>query len=84
MARDYATEEERRELEFWYSKKTDNIDKIYGVEKIFRRTRVEEKALKEIQKHTDLALHYLDRIELPAEKKKPFLDLSAYLLKRMS
>ena len=30
---------------FWYSKKTDNVDKVYSVEKIFRRTRVDEKTL---------------------------------------
>jgi geranylgeranyl diphosphate synthase type II len=43
MAREHATEEERKELDYWYSKKTDNIDKVYGVEKIFRRTKVDEK-----------------------------------------
>jgi geranylgeranyl diphosphate synthase type II len=44
MAREHATEEERKELDYWYSKKTDNVDKVYGVEKIFRRTKVDEKA----------------------------------------
>lgn len=84
MARDHATEEERKELEFWYSKKTDNIDKIYGVEKIFKRNKVDEKAIREIQKHTDMAFEYLERLNISEEKKKPLMDLSNYLLKRVN
>jgi geranylgeranyl diphosphate synthase type II len=54
MAREHATEEERKELDYWYSKKTDNVDKVYGVEKIFRRTKVDEKALRLIEKHNEI------------------------------
>ena len=41
-------DEERKELDYWYSKKTENVDKVYGVEKIFRRTKVDEKALSKL------------------------------------
>jgi geranylgeranyl diphosphate synthase type II len=84
LAKEHATEEERKELDFWYSRKTVNIDKIYSVEKIFRRTKVDEKTLLLIQKHNEIAQHYLDKINIPAEKKKPFVELANYLLKRES
>ena len=84
LAREHATEEERRELDFWYSKKTDNIDKVYGVEKIFRRTGVDEKALRLIEKHNEIGQSYLHKIDIDEEKKKPFTELANYLLRRES
>ncbi len=84
LAMKNATEEERKELNFWYSKKTDNIDKIHGVTKIFRRTKIEEKVLRLIQKHNEVGQNYLKEIDLPYEKKKPFIELANYLLKRES
>jgi geranylgeranyl diphosphate synthase type II len=30
LAKENATDNERKELDYWYSKKTDNLDKIYG------------------------------------------------------
>lgn len=82
LALENATEDERKELLHWYSKKTDNVDKLYGVEKIFRRTKVDEKALRLVQKHNELGLNYLKLINQPEEKKKPFVELANYLLKR--
>lgn len=84
LAKEHATPEELKELEFWYSKKTDNIDKIYGVEKIFRRTRVDEKTLRLVQKHNEIGQEYLKKINVPDEKKKPFIELANYLLRRDS
>ena len=84
LAKENGTEEERKELDYWYSKKTDNVDKIYSVEKIFRRTKVDEKTLHLIQKHNELAQHYLNKINVPDEKKKPFIELANYLLRRES
>ncbi len=84
LAKEHATEEERKELDFWYSKKTDNVDKIYSVEKIFRRTKVDEKTLHLIQKYNEIAQEYLNKINIPAEKKKPFVELANYLLRRES
>lgn len=84
LALENGTEEERKELEYWYSKKTDNVDKIYSVEKIFRRTKVDEKSLHLIQKYNHIAQSYLDKINVADEKKKPFVELANYLLRRES
>ena len=84
LAKEHATNEELSELDYWYSKKTDNIDKIYGVEKIFRRTKVDEKTLMLVQKHNEIAQEYLKKIDAPEEKKKPFIELANYLLRRES
>lgn len=84
LAKENGTEEERKELDYWYSKKTDNVDKIYSVEKIFRRTKVDEKTLHLIHKHNEIAQHYLDKINVFEEKKKPFVELANYLLRRES
>ena len=84
LARENATEDERKELDFWYSKKTDNIDKVYGVEKIFRRTKADERTLRLVEKHNQIAHDYLMRIDAPTEKKRPFLELANYLLRRES
>lgn len=82
LAREHASAQERKELEFWYSRKTDNIDKIYSVEKIFRLTKVDEKTLHLIQKHSEIAQQYLNKIDVPEEKKRPFVELANYLLHR--
>lgn len=84
LAMEHATETERQELEFWYSKKTENVDKVYGVEKIFRRTKVDEKVLRLIQKHNEIGHDYLKQIQQVDEKKKPFMELANYLLRRES
>lgn len=84
LAMENATEPERKELDFWYSKKTDNIDKIYSVEKIFRRTKVDERVLRLIQKHNEIGQSYLHKIEAPEERKRPFIELANYLLRRES
>lgn len=84
LAMKHANETERKELEFWYSKKTENVDKIYGVEKIFRKTKVDEKVLRLIQKHNEIGHDYLKQINQPDEKKKPFIELANYLLRRES
>lgn len=82
LALEHANQEELKELEFWYSKKTDNTDKVYGVEKIFKRTKVDEKVLRLIQKHNEIGQNYLDEIEVESTKKLPFIQLADYLLRR--
>ena len=84
LAKEHGTEEEQKELDFWYSKKTDNVDKVYSVEKIFRRTRVDEKTLHLIQEHNELAQQYLNKVSVTDEKKKPFIELANFLLRRES
>ncbi|MGX9984826.1 polyprenyl synthetase family protein [Soonwooa purpurea] len=81
-ALEHANDEERAELDYWYSKKTDNVDKIYGVEKIFRRTKVEEKVLRLVHQHSETALEHLEKIKVAPEKKQALLELAEYLLKR--
>ena len=84
LALEHANEEELSELNYWYSKKTDNVDKVYSVEKIFRRTKVDDKVLRLIQKHNEIGQSYLDKINLSDEKKLPFRELANYLLRRES
>lgn len=84
LALDHANPEELDELKYWYSKKTDNVDKVYAVEKIFRRNKVDEKVLKLIHKHNEIGQDYLKEINLPEEKKRPFIELANYLLRRES
>lgn len=84
LALDHADPQELDELKYWYSKNTDNVDKIYAVEKIFRRNKVDEKVLKLIHKHNEIGQDYLNEINLPEEKKRPFIELANYLLRRES
>lgn len=84
LALEHANEEELKELKYWYSKTTDNIDKVYGVEKIFRRCKIDEKVQKLIQHHNEIGQKYLNEIALPEEKKQPFVELANYLLRRES
>ncbi len=84
LAMEHATALERDELNYWYSKKTDNVDKVHGVLKIFRRTKIDEKVLRLIQKHNEIGQDYLNQIDLPEEKKRPFIELANYLLRRES
>jgi len=82
MALKFANEEERKELNFWYSKKTDNIDKVYGVEKIFRRTKVDEKVQDLIRRYNEKSLKYITKVDISNDKKKNFIEFAEYLLKR--
>jgi len=82
MALKFANDEERKELNFWYSKKTDNLDKVYGVEKIFRRTKVDEKVQKLIHRYNEKSLKYLEKVDIPNNKKENFIKFADYLLKR--
>ena len=61
-----------------------NVDKIYSVEKIFRRNKVDEKVLRLIQKHNEIGHDYLKKINISDEKKRPFMELANYLLRRNS
>lgn len=84
LAKEHATESEIKELDYWYLKKTDNIDKVYEVEKIFKKNKVDEKALRLIEKHTEIAQSYLQKTDISEDQKKPFVELANYLLKRES
>jgi geranylgeranyl diphosphate synthase type II len=45
---------------------------------------VDEKTLLLIQEHNELAQEYLNKINVSDEKKKPFIELANYLLRRDS
>ena len=84
LAKEHAKGEDLKELEYWYSKKTDNIDKVYGVENIFRRNKIDDMALRLIQKHNEIGQNYLNEINVAEDKKKPLIELANYLLRRES
>lgn len=84
LAKEHAEQNDKEELNYWYSKKTENIDKIHSVLNIFRKTKVDEKVLRLIQKHNELGQSFLNDIDKPEEKKLPFIELANYLLKRDS
>jgi len=82
IAKQFADEKDKEELEFWYSKKTDNIDKIYSVEKIFRKVQVDRKVLRLVTRYNDKSRYYLNKIDCSDAQKQPFIELNNYLLKR--
>lgn len=58
-----ANEEQAKELRFWFNLNTENIDKVYSVENIFRQLRVDHLVEEEIIKHTKKAKEFLDKIQ---------------------
>ncbi|MDG4944933.1 polyprenyl synthetase family protein [Weeksellaceae bacterium KMM 9713] len=71
-----ANEEQATELRYWYKLNTENIDKVYSVENIFKQLRVDHMVEREILEHTKLAKQYLEKIEGIENKKvlKDFCD----------
>ncbi len=62
--------------------RTENIDKIYSVEKIFQQLKVDKKSLQLIEEYNQKAQSYLDDLGLNEAQLKPFKDLAHYLLER--
>ena len=81
-ALDAADEKDRDELLFWYNMKTDNIDKVYAVEKIFRKLNVNKKLSTLIREYTNKAHQYLDKINVADDKKVYLRELSEVLIDR--
>ena len=75
-------EEEKEELLYWYSSNTDNIDKVYAVEKLFRKLNVNRKLSTLIREYTNKAHSYLDQIDVPEERKSYLRELSEVLIDR--
>lgn len=75
-------EKEINELRFWYSMKTDNVDKVYAVEKIFRKLKVDLDVMELISQFTNQALEYLNAINVSEEKKFQLRELAASLIER--
>lgn len=81
-ALEVANEEEKEELLYWYSSNTDNIDKIYAVEKLFRKLNVNKKLSTLIREYTNKAHTFLDEIDVPEERKAYLRELSEVLIDR--
>ena len=77
-----AEEKDREELLFWYNMNTDNIDKVYAVENIFRKLNVNKKLSTLIREYTNKAHQYLDQIDVPDDKKVYLRELSEILIDR--
>jgi geranylgeranyl diphosphate synthase type II len=81
-ALELAEAKEREELKFWYGMKTDNVDKVYAVEKIFRKLKVDLEVMALIAEYTEKALRYLDKIQVSDEKKEQLHELAGSLIER--
>lgn len=81
-ALEVAEEKEASELKFWYGMKTDNIDKVYAVEKIYRIAKVDFEVMSLIGNYTELAMSHLDKIQVADEKKLQLRELAASLIDR--
>lgn len=81
-ALELSTPQEAEELKFWYSMKTDNVDKVYAVEKIFRKLKTDFEVMTLISEYTEKSLSYLDRIHVSGEKKIQLRELAASLIER--
>lgn len=75
-------EKEADELKFWYGMKTDNIDKVYAVEKIFRKLKIDLEVMGLIAEYTEKSLSYLDKIQVSEEKKSQLKELASSLIER--
>lgn len=81
-AMENASAEERDELLYWYNIKAENMDKIYAVEKIFRKLKVNVAISKLIKEYTAKANQLIDEIDIPEERKYYLRELSAILIDR--
>ncbi|WP_103327714.1 polyprenyl synthetase family protein [Bacteroidetes bacterium endosymbiont of Geopemphigus sp.] len=69
-----AKEREREELFYWYSIRTDNIDKIYAVEQIFKKLHIGEEVKKELIRYRQKSLDCLSKVTGNKEKKQALIE----------
>ena len=81
-ALELAEKQDVDELKFWYSMKTDNVDKVYAVEKIFRMSKVDYEVMSLIGHYTDIAMGFLNKIQVEDEKKIQLKELASSLIDR--
>lgn len=81
-ALELSEEKEADELKFWYSMKTDNVDKVYAVEKIFRKLKVDHAIMELISAYTNKAMESLDKVQVSEEKKSQLRLLASSLIER--
>lgn len=64
-----ADERQKEELFYWYSFKTDSIDKVYAIEYLFKKLHITEDVKKELEYYRDKSLENLKQVSVPTEKK---------------
>ncbi|MXV39031.1 polyprenyl synthetase family protein [Flavobacteriaceae bacterium Ap0902] len=62
-AMELSNTEQKEELTYWYNSQTDNIDKIYSVENIFKALRIDKIVEFEIEKYTRIANEELHEVK---------------------
>ncbi len=77
-----ASEQDRDELLYWYNIKAENVDKVYAVEKLFRKLKVNKHISKLIKEYTNKATSLIDELNIPDEKKYYLRELSDMLVDR--
>ncbi len=84
LAQQEGNEKQRKELDYWFSLKEENPEKVSEVIRIFKATKADILCLELIDKYTNQAQEYLSKVNVPEEKKQPFYELIDYLLVRES
>lgn len=78
-----ANGELKEELESWISAKDfDPEEKINAVRNIYEKLKVKDKSQAKIDEYFNLCLEYLDKVNIPAEKKKELYTLVKKLVNR--
>ncbi|MET3731997.1 polyprenyl synthetase family protein [Moheibacter stercoris] len=81
-ALELAEKSDADELKFWYGMKTDNIDKVYAVERIYKASKIDHEVMNLIGEYTDKAMSFLNKINVSEEKKNSLKALAASLIDR--
>lgn len=76
-----ANEEQATELRYWYKLNTENVDKVYSVESIFKQLRVDHMVEEEIMKYSKLARLALDNVK-GVENKEVLYSFCRDLIER--
>ncbi|WP_282015785.1 polyprenyl synthetase family protein [Marinifilum flexuosum] len=75
--------EDKKELEEWVSAKDFNAEeKITAVRSIYEKLKVKDQSQAKIDEYFSLCLEYLDKVNVPAEKKKELYTLVKKLVNR--
>ncbi|WP_288763333.1 polyprenyl synthetase family protein [uncultured Weeksella sp.] len=77
-----ADAKERDELLYWYNIKAENIDKVYAVEKLYRKLKVNKQIAQLIKDYTKKAKQLIDEVAVTEEKKYYLRELSEMLIDR--
>lgn len=77
-----ADAKERDELLYWYNIKAENIDKVYAVEKLYRKLKVNKQIAQLIKDYTKKAKQLIDEVAVAEEKKYYLRELSEMLIDR--